>query len=93
MVEIPSSSDQALAPRVDWGDVLAVPTFYGREREKALITTWVLEDRCQVVSILGLGGIGKSALMVSLMHQLHGTLRGGDLAFIAGCSLLRGVSG
>ena len=35
-----------------------------------LITTWVLEDRCQVVSVLGLGGIGKSALAVSLMHQL-----------------------
>ncbi len=61
---------QALGPRVDWGDVLAVPTFYGRARENALITTWIVEDRCQVVSILGLGGIGKSALMVSLMHQL-----------------------
>ena len=65
-----SLAHPALAPRVDWGDVLAVPTFYGREREMDLITTWVLEDRCQVVSILGLGGIGKSALMVSLMHQL-----------------------
>ncbi len=47
--------DQAVAqsaggPRVDWGDALAVPTFYGRE--------------------LGLGGIGKSTLVVSLMHQL-----------------------
>ncbi len=67
--------DQALpqpdrAPRVDWGDVFAVPTFYGRAREMALITTWVLADRCQVVSLLGLGGIGKSALAVILMHQL-----------------------
>ena len=42
----------------------------GATRETALITTWVLEDRCQVVSVLGLGGIGKSALVVSLMHQL-----------------------
>ena len=58
------------APRIDWGDALAVPTFYGHAREMELITLWVLEDHCQVVSVLGLGGIGKSALVVSLMHQL-----------------------
>ncbi len=65
-----AQAQPALAPRVDWGDVLVVPNFYGRERDMDLITTWILEDRCQVVSILGLGGIGKSALAVSLMHQL-----------------------
>ncbi len=67
--------DQAVAqsaggPRVDWGDALAVPTFYGREREMALLTEWVIQERCRVVSVLGLGGIGKSAPVVSLMHQV-----------------------
>src|SRR5260221_2404659 len=57
-------------PRVDWGDALAVPTFYGRERELALLAPWVVEEGCRVVSVLGLGGIGKSALVVSAMHQL-----------------------
>ena len=57
-------------PRMDWASIPSVSSFYGREREKDLITTWVLEDRCQVVSVLGLGGIGKSALAVSLMHHL-----------------------
>lgn len=76
-IVVSAASDQAraqppLGPRVDWGNVLAVPTFYGRTREQALITTWVLEDRCQVVSVLGLGGIGKSALVVNLMHELMG---------------------
>jgi WD40 repeat protein/DNA-binding XRE family transcriptional regulator len=63
-------SRPSLFPRVISGNILSVPTFYGRQREMDLITSWVLEDRCQVVSVLGLGGIGKSALAVSLMYQL-----------------------
>src|SRR3989442_849502 len=57
-------------PRVDWGDALDVPSFYGREREMATLAEWVVQERCRVVSVLGLGGIGKSALAVSLMHQV-----------------------
>src|SRR6266699_2696114 len=57
-------------PRVDWGDALDVPSFYGREGELAVLTRWVVEERCRVVSIEGMGGIGKSALAVSLMHQV-----------------------
>jgi WD40 repeat protein/transcriptional regulator with XRE-family HTH domain len=56
--------------RMDWGDALAVPTFYGRKRELAELSHWVVEQRCRVVSVLGMGGIGKSALVVSLLHQL-----------------------
>jgi WD40 repeat protein/transcriptional regulator with XRE-family HTH domain len=60
----------ARGPRVDWGDALAVPTFYGREPELAQLTEWVVQERCRVVSVLGLGGIGKSALAITLMHQV-----------------------
>ncbi len=55
-------------PRVDWGEALDVPTFYGREEELALLSQWVGEARCRVVSVLGMGGIGKSALAVTVMH-------------------------
>ncbi|HET7638180.1 MAG TPA: helix-turn-helix domain-containing protein [Ktedonobacteraceae bacterium] len=57
-------------PRVDWDDALDVPSFYGRERELAVLTRWIVEERCRVVSIEGMGGIGKSALAVILMHQV-----------------------
>src|SRR5712692_1490016 len=60
----------ALGPRVDWGEALDVPSFYGREGELATLEQWVVEERCRVVSVLGLGGIGKSALAARVMHRV-----------------------
>ncbi len=60
----------ARGPRVDWGEALDVPSFYGREGDLATLAQWVVQERCRVVSVLGLGGMGKSALVVSLMHQV-----------------------
>ncbi len=57
-------------PHVDWGDAPEGPSFYGRESELALLTDWLLEQRCRVVSILGMGGMGKSALAVTLMRRM-----------------------
>jgi WD40 repeat protein/transcriptional regulator with XRE-family HTH domain len=56
--------------RVDWGDALAFPAFYGREQELVQISHWVVQERTPLVSVLGMGGIGKSTLSTSLMHRL-----------------------
>jgi WD40 repeat protein/transcriptional regulator with XRE-family HTH domain len=57
-------------PRVDWGDAPTVTTFYGREWELNLLSEWVVQERCRVVSVLGLGGIGKSALATQVMQRV-----------------------
>jgi WD40 repeat protein/transcriptional regulator with XRE-family HTH domain len=57
-------------PRVDWGDAPTVTTFYGREWELNLLSEWVVQERCRVVSVLGQGGIGKSALATRVMQRV-----------------------
>jgi len=67
--ELPSAQ-RAPAPQLDWGEALDVPSFYGREQELATLTQWVVQERCRVVSVLGQGGIGKSALATQVMHRV-----------------------
>ena len=68
--ETRASFPSASAPRRDWEDALSVSTFYGRALELDLLTRWVTEEHCRIVSVLGQGGIGKSTLSVRLMHQV-----------------------
>src|SRR6266480_2109758 len=51
-------------------DAPAVTSFYGREWELDLLSEWVVQERCRVVSVLGQGGIGKSALATKVMHRV-----------------------
>src|SRR3989449_4737467 len=67
-----SAAEPKPAPRVDWGEALDVPSFYDREQELATLSRWVVQEGCRLVSALGMGGIGKSALAVRAMQQLAG---------------------
>ncbi|HKV02024.1 MAG TPA: helix-turn-helix transcriptional regulator, partial [Ktedonobacteraceae bacterium] len=49
----PALAAAASGPRVEWGDALDVPSFYGREGELATLAQWVVQERCRVVSVLG----------------------------------------
>src|SRR2546430_1966050 len=70
LVSPPGQRPPQAGPLLDWGDALDVPSFFGRQGELATLSEWVVQDHCRVVSVLGLGGIGKSALVARAMREL-----------------------
>jgi NB-ARC domain len=58
-------------PRWDWGEAPDVPTFYGREQELDDLQQWIVEEKCRLVALVGLGGIGKTALARKLAARIQ----------------------
>jgi WD40 repeat protein/transcriptional regulator with XRE-family HTH domain len=54
----------------DWGEAPDTLTFVGRVEERALLQRWVLEERCRLVAVLGMGGIGKTSLSAWVAQSL-----------------------
>ncbi|GAB4443093.1 MAG: NB-ARC domain-containing protein [Cyanobacteria bacterium J069] len=63
----------ASATITDWGSAPDDAIFYGRQRELETLKTWILQDQCRLITLLGMGGIGKTALSVRLAREIVGT--------------------
>jgi WD40 repeat protein/transcriptional regulator with XRE-family HTH domain len=57
--------------QTDWGEAPSVQTFYGRDKELAELEHWLANDHCQMVAVLGIGGIGKTSLTKKLAEQME----------------------
>ncbi|MGK7904791.1 MAG: AAA family ATPase, partial [Hormoscilla sp.] len=67
---------------LDWPEAMDTFRFYGRTTELATLCQWILSENCRVVAILGMPGIGKTALASKLASSVKG-----EFAYIIGRSL------
>lgn len=56
----------------DWDEERDVSLFCGRMQELQQLERWMISDRCRLILLLGMGGIGKTALSMKLGEQVQG---------------------
>lgn len=64
-----SSTERPDGAVIDWGEAIDVPALYGRDAELSQLRQWILQERCRVVALLGLGGIGKTSLALTFARE------------------------
>ena len=76
-VTVPSQTKDDLAfarianKHQDWGEAIDVSLFYGRTEELTTLEEWIVTERCRLVAVLGMGGMGKTALAAKVAAQVQ----------------------
>lgn len=55
----------------DWGEMPDVGRFYGYTQELDQIKRWITGERCRLVALLCMGGIGKTTLAIMAARQMQ----------------------
>ncbi|MGC1310169.1 MAG: NB-ARC domain-containing protein [Phormidesmis sp.] len=82
---IPQITLPELPVSTHWGEAPDVSGFYGRDDELAQLYQWVEGDRCRLIGVLGMGGMGKTTLVTKAAQQL--SAGGGEFTHIIWRSL------
>jgi WD40 repeat protein len=61
-----TSTPLTKTPHYDWGNAPDIPVFFGRNAELSTLKRWILDDRCRLIVITGMGGAGKTAVSLRL---------------------------
>jgi WD40 repeat protein len=54
----------------DWGEAPDTSTFVGRDIEIATLDRWIVSEKVRLVTVVGIGGIGKTSLVTKLAQGI-----------------------
>ena len=67
----PSAPFVQFQSRQNWGEAVDISSFCGRTHELAQLKQQIVSERCRVLSLLGMEGMGKTALSVKLAMDVQ----------------------
>ncbi|MEK0189822.1 NACHT domain-containing protein [Microcoleus anatoxicus] len=69
-IELTQVLEEKRSPNVDWGDAPIVSYCYGRTQKLHTLKKWI-KEKCQLIFLLGQGGIGKTTLSIKLAKEIE----------------------
>lgn len=58
-------------PYIEWNEAPDVESFYGRNQELAQLEEWLTSEKCKLININGIAGIGKTGLALALVDRIQ----------------------